>query len=223
MGWFKDDRIKDEPQREKRRQAAILAACLFGHVLVGIWLVRERPVPGSDDVRLEISFIPRASAPTVVIPPPLFPTVPQRPTRPQPATRPRAMLSAPPDGPAQRIQSLPAELLHAPPSTARLLDAAEAAARVDVGTAMPAPRDPTRRYAPRLAGREEPYTPEAYVLRKEVTPEDVVNAIGGMLFGGQVDPCPDTRSRINDLVARNDPRGEDELRVLIDRERRRCR
>lgn len=127
-----------------------------------------------------------------------------------------------PPAPAASTQS-PPDVLATRPSTARLLDAADAVARASARNAMPAPRDPTRRRTAALPGREESFTPEAYVLREDVSPEDVVNAIGGMLFGGRIDPCPDTRSKIRDLAARNDPRGEEELRVLIDRERRRCR
>ena len=221
MGWIKDDGIKDDP----KQQAAVLAACILGHLALGFWLVHERPDAHHDDVALEIRFIPRASEPVQMIAPPPFPAAPQRPapSRVTSQSQPRATLSAPPDRPVQRAESPPSDWLQPRPSTARLLDAASAAARASVGTAMPTPRDPTQRHAPRLAGREESYTPKAYVLRKEITPEAVVNAIGGMLFGGQIDPCPDTQSKIRDLVARNDSRSEDELRVLIDRERRRCR
>ena len=114
------------------------------------------------------------------------------------------------------------DVLQPRPSTARLLAAAEAAARASIDDAMPVPRDPTRRYAPALAGRAEPYTPNAIVLRKQFAPEDVVKMIG-RLFGGNYDPCPDTRSRIHDITTRNERIDEDELRLLIDRERRRCR
>ncbi len=216
-------RIEDEPQRERRRQAAILAACILGHLALGFWLTREWHDSRQDDTALEISFIPAASEPAQAIPPPPFPVAPPRPAPPPATQRPRATPSAPPDRPVARPESSPPDLLQPRPSTARLLEAAEAAARANAGAAMPTPRDPTRRRATALPGREEPFTPEAYVLRKEISPEDVVNAIGGLLFGGQIDPCPDTRSKIRDLVARNDPGSEDELRVLIDRERRRCR
>ncbi len=217
--------ITEETQRERHMQAVILAACIVGHIGLGFWLARAPLDLARDDVALQISFIPAPSEAVQVLAPPPFPAAPQRASR--NASRPRATPSAPPDRPATQAQSapesLPADLLQPRPSTARLLDAAQTAARAGIDTAMPAARDPTQRRAARVPGRVEAYTPEAYVLRREISPEDVVNAIGGLLFGGNIDPCPDTRSKIHDLVARNDPRSEDELRVLIDRERRRCR
>ena len=60
------------------------------------------------------------------------------------------------------------------------------------------------------------------MLRRSITPEDILKTIG-TLFGGNYNPCPDTQSKIRDLAARNERIGEDELQVLLDRERRRCR
>jgi hypothetical protein len=214
-------RFEEERTQDRRMQAAVLAACILGHLALGGWLAHEPHEVERDDTALEVRFIPAAPERTQATPPPAFPVAPLRPVPARAAQRPRATPSAPPDRPVDRA-ALP-DPLQQPLSTARLLDAAEAAARAGIGSAMPAPRDPTRRRAAKLPGREQPYTPEAYVLRKEISPEDVVNAIGSILFGGRGDPCPDTRSRIGDLLARNDPRGEDELRVLIDRERRLCR
>lgn len=71
----------------------------------------------------------------------------------------------------------------------------------------------------RLPGRAEPFTPSAIVLRKPISPEDIVKTIG-RYFGGGYEPCPDTRRRIDALIARQQPVGEAELRALIDRERR---
>lgn len=82
-------------------------------------------------------------------------------------------------------------------------------------------RNPVKRHAAPLPGREAPFTPDAIVLRRAITPEDVVKAVGA-LFGANYDACLDSRMKINDLVARNQRIGDDELRVLIDRERRRC-
>lgn len=219
MGW-----IRDEPKQNRRVQAAILAACTLGHLALGLWLMRDMRGGSHTEAALQVSFIPATPALDMATPTPPFPVAPQRATTSPVAARPRATPSAPPDRPmAPTTSPPPADLLRQPPSTARLLDAAEAAARAGTGNAMPAPRDPTQRRAVALPGREESFTPEAYVLRKEISPEDVVNAIGGLLFGGQVDPCPDTRSKIRDLVARSDAGSQEELRILIDRERRRCR
>lgn len=95
------------------------------------------------------------------------------------------------------------------------------AARAAVEPAAPTERDPTRRQRAKLPGRAEPYTPEAIQLRHRISPADVVAFIGS-LTGGNYDPCPDTRSKLRDLASRNDPRDEEELMILIDRERRRC-
>ncbi|MCX7561969.1 hypothetical protein OS176_00180 [Xanthomonadaceae bacterium XH05] len=219
-------RIEDEPPHQRRTQAAVLAACILGHLALGLWLAREPHHAGdADDSALEIHFIPATPAQSPTVPVPAFPVAPSRPAPARTAQHPRPTPSAPPDRPVSRIATpeIPANLLRQPPSTARLLDAAEAAARAGLANAMPTPRDPTKRHAATVPGREQPFTPEAYVLRKEISPADVVNAVGSLLFGGRIDQCPDTRSKIRDLVARNDPRGEDELRVLIDRERRLCR
>ena len=108
------------------------------------------------------------------------------------------------------------------PDTMEVMDAIRAAARTQGEQAMPFERDPTQRYTPRVPGRVEPYTPNAIVLRRAFTPEDVLRLIG-TLFGGNYNPCPDTQSKIRDLTARNQRIGEEELQILIDRERRRCR
>ena len=108
------------------------------------------------------------------------------------------------------------------PDTMEVMDAIRAAARTQVEQAMPFERDPMQRYTPRVPGRAEPYTPNAIVLRRAFTPEDVLRLIG-TLFGGNYNPCPDTQSKIRDLTARNQRIGEEELQILIDRERRRCR
>lgn len=102
------------------------------------------------------------------------------------------------------------------------MDAIRAAARTQVEQAVPFERDPTQRYTPRLPGRAESYTPTPIVLRRAFTPEDVLKLIGS-LFGGNYHVCPDTQSKIRDLAARNERIGEDELQMLIDRERRNCR
>ena len=168
---------------------------------------------------LEVFFIP--ATPERVIAP-AFPVAPQRPTTPQPADRARIATahSAPPD--PQETPATTPESSPPPLNTARLLDIAEMAARAAIEPGSPAATDPTRRQRAKLPGRAEPYTPEAIQLRDRISPADVVAFIGS-LTGGNYDPCPDTRSKIRDLTSRNDARDEDELRALIDRERRRCR
>ena len=214
--------IRDETPGEQHMRAVILIACILAHLALGIWLAQAWRDTHHDDIALEISFIPAVSEPAPALPVPPFPVAPSRPAPIQAMPRRQATPSLPPDPPAQPADAALPEVLQPRPSTARLLEAAEAAARANFDSAMPAPRDPTRRYAPALAGRAEPYTPNAIVLRKQFAPEDVVKMIG-RLFGGNYDPCPDTRSRIHDITTRNERIDEDELRLLIDRERRRCR
>ena len=166
---------------------------------------------------MEVYFIP-AHAP-VVAPPP-FPEVPHRPARRQVVDEGRRATarSAPPDTPKPNASANPV----APAlDTSRLLDIAAMAARAAVEPATPTARDPTQRQPAKLPGRVEPYTPEAIQLRERISPADIVAFIGS-LTGGNYDPCPDTRSKLRDLAARNDPRDRDELMILIDRERRRC-
>src|SRR5690606_5506710 len=83
-------------------------------------------------------------------------------------------------------------------------------------------REPIQPRAPKLPGRAEPFTPQAIALRQPITPEAVVKNVGALLFGGMADICAETRSRLHDLAQRNETIGDDELRSLIDRERRRC-
>ena len=212
-----------DPRPARRLRAAVLGACVLAHLALGLWLVRP-PQPTVPQQALQVTFIPADPQRVQRPPPPPFPLAPQRPeTRHGARTPPRPTASAPPDVRTEPQAPTPApEATPRAPTTGQLLDAIEAAARAATGEAMPAPRDPTRRQAPRVPGRAEPYTPEAIVLRREMSPEDIVRMVG-MLFGGNYHPCPDTQNKIRDLVARNERVGEDELRVLIDRERRRCR
>ena len=210
------DRTLDEGKRDRWVQVMVLVTCSLAHVLLGLWLARPMQLSPPHDVALEVSFIPAAR----LAPAPAFPIAPSRPAPPRAAERARAPTpSAPPDPPAERE---PAETLRTTlPDTARLLDVADMAARAAAGPMRSTTRDPTRRRAAKLPGRAAPYTPEAIVLRDPITPATVV-AIVGSLFGGNYNPCPDTRSKIEDLTSRNDPRDADELMILIDRERRRC-
>ncbi len=201
-------------------RSAVLLGCVAAHVGLGVWLVRTTPTSRSTptDAPLEVFFIPAELHPAAS--PPSFRQAPSRPrvANIRSSATARATPSAPPDpAPARHVVTdVP------PPSTARLLQAAEMLAHAPVRDTMPLSRDPTRRHAPKLPGRGESYTPEAITLRDPWTPQRVVAVVGG-LFGGNYNPCPDTRSKISDLVARDDPREREELMLLIDRERRRCR
>lgn len=211
------DQTLDERKRDRWLQVAVLATCSVAHVLLGLWLAQPVHLSPPKDVALEVTFIPAATRAAA----PAFPLAPLQSAAPRAAGRVRVPTpSAPPDLPTRQ----PTEEARpsAQPDTARLLDVAEMAARAAAGPMRSAPRDPTRRRVPNLPGRAKPYTPEAIVLRDPITPATVV-AMVGTLFGGNYDPCPDTRSKIRDLTSRNDPRDADELMILIDRERRRCR
>lgn len=211
-----------EQRNGYRTQSAILAACVFAHLALGWWLMQPpQRTAAPVEVALQVSFVPVESTPGM-IPPPSFPVAPRLVADKQkvsPRSR-RPTPSAPPDPPA------PAEASAAAPQagtdTIRLLDALESTLRHDREGTISTRRNPMERNTAVLPGRVEPFTPEAIELREQITPATVVAVIGG-LFGGNYDPCPDTRSKIRDLLARNESKGEQELHILIDRERRRCR
>ena len=211
----------DDPQQDRRIRLAVLGACVLAHVVLGLWMVRDPVRDDGDDGALQVEFIPAAPAMQDLPPPPPFPVAPQRLRASPRIAPPRATPSAPPDPPVTS-SSPTAPAPQRMPDTMEVMDAIRAAARTQVEQAMPFERDPMQRYTPRVPGRPEPYTPNAIVLRPAFAPEDILKLIGG-LFGGNYDPCPDTQSKIRDLAARNERIGEDELQVLIDRERRRCR
>ncbi len=199
----------------------VLAACVLAHVVLIGWLAQRRGFAPTADTSLQVIFVePAARDAPAPLPP--FPRAPQRPRRPE-----KPMRSADPhpassdSAPAVSAPAADA-LLSAPVSTMRLLEAIPGAARQAVGEFSVPVRDPTRRYVAPLPGRAEPFTPEAIALRRQVTPEDVVKTVGAFLFGANYDACLDSRMKIRDLAARNERIGDDELRVLIDRERRRC-
>lgn len=211
----------DDPLQERKIRLMVLAACVLAHGVLGAWLVREPVRDSAEDSSLQVEFIPAVPSARVPPPPPPFPQAPSRPRSQPRADTPRATPSAPPDPPAA-ITSPAAPAPQRMPDTMQILDAIRAESRAQAEQAMPLERDPTQRYAPRVPGRAEPYTPNAIVLRPAFTPEDVLRLIG-TLFGGNYNPCPDTQSKIRDLAARNERIGEEELQILIDRERRRCR
>lgn len=196
---------------------------MLAHLALIGGLAQWREPTSNPDVSLQVVFIetaPRAAPVPVPVPP--FPLAPQRlrrTTEIPPHTAPRRELrdTAPP-APSPSVD----ELLSAPASTARLLDAISGAARQATGELSVPERDPTKRQRPILPGRDEPFTPDAIVLRRQITPEDVLKFIGS-LAGANYDACLESQMKIRDLVARNEIKGDDELRVLIDRERRRCR
>lgn len=195
----------------------MLATCVLAHLGLIVWLAQPpRSVP-RPDIRLQVVFIEPAerAAPVPVPPFPRAPTRTQR--RSRSAVQASAVQESSPSGPVPSAEAL----LSTPPSTARLLEAIPQAAREAVGEFSVPERNPVKRHAAPLPGREAPFTPDAIVLRRAITPEDVVKAVGA-LFGANYDACLDSRMKINDLVARNQRIGDDELRVLIDRERRRC-
>ena len=211
-----------EQRNGYRTQAAILAACVFAHLALGWWLTQPpQRTAAPVEVALQVSFIPAESA-RGMTPPPSFPVAPrlvagkqnvsQQSRRPTPSAPPDPLVTAEPS----------ADATPAGADTIRLLDALENSLRHDREGTVSARRNPMERNTAVLPGRVEPFTPEAIELREQITPATVVAAIGG-LFGGNYDPCPDTRSKIRDLLARNEPKGEQELHILIDRERRRCR
>lgn len=196
----------------------ILATIAATHAL---WLLHAWPAR---------SVRPSAIGETIQV---VFLAAPQRPPPPSP-TPPRTQRPATPDPAAQARPTPPASASIADQpaapaaddaprvDTTRIFHTLDAVLREQAGQVSTPRRDPTRRYAARLPGRDRPYTPTAITLRRQITPEDVVKAIG-VVFGADHDPCPSTESRLRDLVARNELVGEAELHTLIDQERRLCR
>ncbi len=201
----------------------VLAVCVLAHLALLGWLVRQSPVLATPPATvLQVVFI-EANPPAALAPPPPFPMAPRR-----PATV--ARIKTPIKTSSQILPEFPRpddpEPARTPPAAPLtsdgFLQAIPQAAQEAIGGISVPERDPTKRYAAQLPGRVEPFTKEAIVLRKAISPEDVVKAAGAYLFGG-ADICAESQSRIRDLVARNEIKGDDELRSLIDRERRRCR
>ncbi len=209
--------IREDRWRARAPQAAVLASVLLGHLALGLWLMRSQRPESSPDAAMEVFFLP-AERPASTAPAPPFPVAPHRAPAARIAPPSRATRSAPPD-PAPRARFSPD---FADRADKRLLDALRAGARREArGEASV--RDFLQHRAEPIPGRAEPFTPSAVVLREKLTPEKIVAMIGS-LVGGNYDPCPDTVRRIRDLAARNDPIGDAELSLLIDRERRlRCR
>lgn len=195
----------------------VLATCVLAHLALIGWLAQPPGSVSASDVRLQVIFIETTVRATPVPVPP-FPRAPQRLER---GSRTDTPVSVPQEAmPSASVASADA-LLAAPPSTARLLEAIPHAARQALGEFSVPERNPVERRAAPLPGRESPFMPDAIVLRRDTTPEDVLKAVGS-LFGANYDACLDSRMKINDLVARNQRIGDGELSVLIDRERRRC-
>lgn len=192
---------------------AAIALTLVLHGFLLLWLLRPvspdpalarwTPAQREQAERMEVALLP-AAANRATEPP-----APRRPPS-------RAALRTPPSAANSALEAVfPAEpdaaVLEAAPSVLdlRLPPALRAQPRL-------APADPLRRSV-RLPGREEAFV-EGIELRDRPTPQQVVNAIGAMFFGGGSDPCADIRSRLSDA------RDHAERMDLIHRERaNRCR
>jgi hypothetical protein len=192
---------------------AAIALTLALHGFLLLWLLRPvspdpalarwTPAERERAERMEVALLP--AAPTSAPAPP----APRR-------ASPRTPLRAPPSAVASALEAVftaepDAAVLEAAPSVLdlRLPPDLRAPPRL-------APADPLRRSV-RLPGRDEAFV-EGIVLRDRPTPQQVVNAIGAMFFGGGGDPCVDIRSRLADA------REHDERMDLIHRERaNRCR
>lgn len=199
----------------------VLIACLGLHLVFFAWLYHatpqlERP-PAMAAAPLQVHWIPSSDLPS---PPPM----------------PRKRRSAPPD-PARRS---PSRATDTPVSAPRSVSAP--------ALAVPAPLPRPRRLGDQLGeldllppgearyGRHDPMNPMRarlpssdvrivgnFTLRREITPADVVNAVGGFLFGGNYDPCPDIRGKLHQATVLAPDRYDDaQRRDLVERERR-CR
>ncbi len=196
------------PRRHGPSLPALAVTALVHAAVLALLLARPEPRTASEPrsappQRTEVVFLPPRSLLGAPAPPPalLAPPRATRPAQPQATPLTRSTESAP--------------TASAEPDPSRALDLRLPAPFRDPG---PLPkRDPLRPPPVRLAGREEAYV-EGIVMRRQLSPADIVAGIGAMFFGGGRDPCIDIRSLLASATR------DEERRDLIHRERRhRCR
>lgn len=171
-------------------------------------IATPEPPVASDHTRIVIEFLPTRAP--IAVPP--IPDAPRRLVRARPAPE-RAPAPLPGAAPDAAVEP-------SAPGTTDPFDprrALQAFGRGD-GPGGAAVRGPFERAPPRLPGRDEAFV-DGVVIRGSPSPQQVVNAVGAMLFGA-VTPaqlCADVRRMIH---AERDPAT---LQRLFDRERRHCR
>lgn len=200
------------PRRHAPSLPALAVTALVHAALLALLLARPEPQPSPNTrsaapERTEVVFLP----PRSLLGPPAPPPALQVPPR---ATRAAQAQPQPQATPLTRSNET-TSTASVEPDPSRALDLRLPEHLRDAGP-LP-PRDPMRTPPVRLAGREEAYV-EGIVMRRQLSPADIVAGIGAMFFGGGRDPCIDIRSLLASASS------DEERRDLIHRERRhRCR
>lgn len=198
-----------------QRPASAVGIALGVHALMLLWLLagdRQR-LPAAEDTPLQIVWI-RRPAETLPVPP-----MPQAPTRTERDTRVRSAavdLAAEPP-PANAVDELAASADEAldRPLPARPLSAQIGAFVREGAPAAQYERGPLDRPGQALPGRDEAFV-EGLHVRAELSPQDMVQAVG-RFFGAGGATCADLRRKMVSDIS------EAERRKLIDDERRLCR
>jgi hypothetical protein len=200
----------------------VLVACLGLHLAFFTWLHRHAPrferQPRVVPAPLQVHWIAAADRPSPV-PMPRRSRAPR--SIPPVATRPPS-LSPPAPSVMQSAEVATPSTASPATGSARLTDPLGELELLSPGESGFGPPDPLRPRRVRLPGSADRIVGR-FDLRREITPRDVVNAVGGMLFGGNYNPCPDLRAKVHQATLLHPEQYDDaERRDLIERERR-CR
>ena len=197
--------------------------CLAVHLAFFAWLSGSGP---QVDASRHVATVEPASRPIEV----QWIAAPDLPASPPMPRKRRALRSAPPD-PDANVQrpSLPQAPLEAPAAIAtprhrspRLVDELSELDLLPPGEARFGKHDPMRPMRARLPGSGERIVGN-FTVHRETTPADIVNMVGGLLFGGNVDLCPEIVGKLQEATLLHPERYDDaQRRDLVERERR-CR
>lgn len=198
--------------------AALVVVVLHALVIALLWRLPTSPVATSDDeTRLHLRFRPRDHP--IAVPDITLPARTHRAARAQGIRTPAAPSLALP--PVPRPAPITGD---APPSTSPSAADLLAQGAAWAGEGVPAPdfgRDPLRQRRARLPGGEQP---GRFVMRRSVSPEQVVKFIG-LLFAGpgyDTDPCRRIRGNVEDLKTDLSDRGRERLGWELDEYAFRC-
>jgi hypothetical protein len=201
---------------ERWAKAAVVALCVLLHAgFLALLCGKDDAMERSEAARpLVVEFIGRRPPPA---PPPPMPRLARA-----EATRAHSTARIDPPPPARsRAEPVPVTDAAADLPTRRRLSYVPALAGSMRDENVLAPPDPMQPFGPRLPGSDVAIV-EGISLRRQITPEDVVKAIGSV-FGGGYEPCPDLQAKVHDATISQPHRYSDaERRALIERERH-CR
>lgn len=208
-------RLRAPPPAWLQRPASAVGVALGVHALMLLWLLTgdQQRLPVAEDTPLQVEWIRRAAEPPPVPPMPQAPRRTERDARVRSAAVDRAV--EPP--PANAVDELAARTDEAPeaPPTARPLSAQLGAFAREGAAATQYERGPLDRPGQALPGRGEAFA-DGFHVRAELSPQDMVNAVG-RFFGAGGATCADLRRKMVSDIS------DAERRALIDDERRLCR